>query len=143
LLFGGGFAIADGVRAAGVDGWLAERLQELAAYPLPVVILCVCLITTTATELTSNTATATLLMPVMAALSTVLDVPPYLLMVPATVSASCAFMLPVATPPNAIVIGSGNVSARELFREGIWLNIAGAILTTLVVLTIGRLVLPM
>jgi len=59
------------------------------------------------------------------------------------VSASCAFMLPVATPPNAIVIGSGMVSARDFFREGIWLNLVGAILSTLVVLTLGRLVLPL
>jgi sodium-dependent dicarboxylate transporter 2/3/5 len=143
LLFGGGFAIADSVRAAGVDEWLAGRFHDLAGLPLPVVIMCVCLVTTTATEFTSNTATATLLMPVMAALATVLGVHPYLLMVPATVSASCAFMLPVATPPNAIVIGSGRVSAREFFREGIWLNLAGAVVTTLVVLTLGRLVLPM
>jgi sodium-dependent dicarboxylate transporter 2/3/5 len=143
LLFGGGFAIADSVRAAGVDQWLAGRLQNLSVLPLPLVILSVCLVTTSATELTSNTATATLMMPVMAALATVLDVHPYLLMVPATVSASCAFMLPVATPPNAIVIGSGKVSAQDFFREGIWLNLAGAVLTTLAVLTLGRLVLPL
>jgi len=126
-----------------VGAYLALLLVRLAGLPLPAVILCVCLATTTATEFTSNTATATLLMPVMAALAKVLGVHPYLLMVPATVSASCAFMLPVATPPNAIVIGSGRVSAREFFREGIWLNLAGAVLTTLVVLTLGRLVLPL
>jgi len=143
LLFGGGFAIADSVRSSGLDDWLAAGLHGLATLPLPLVILSICLFTTTATELTSNTATATLLMPVMAALSQVLGVPPYLLMVPATVSASCAFMLPVATPPNAIVIGSGRVSAQDLFREGIWLNLAGAVLVTAAVLTFGRLVLPM
>ena len=100
-------------------------------------------ITTTATEFTSNTAIATLFMPVMAALASVLGVNPYLLMVPATVSASCAFMLPVATPPNAIVIGSGHVSAREFLVHGIWLNLIGAVLTTIAVLTLGRLVLPL
>jgi sodium-dependent dicarboxylate transporter 2/3/5 len=142
LLFGGGFAIADGVRASGLDQWMAGRLHGLADLPLPLVVLSVCLITTFATELTSNTATATLLMPVMAALSSVLDVHPYLLMVPATLSASCAFMLPVATPPNAVVIGSGKVTARDLCREGIWLNLAGAILITIAVLTFGRLTLP-
>jgi sodium-dependent dicarboxylate transporter 2/3/5 len=143
LLFGGGFAIADAVRATALDEWLADRLTGLEALPIPLVVLCICLVTTSATELTSNTATATLLMPVMAALSQVLEVPPYLLMVPATVSASCAFMLPVATPPNAVVIGSGRVRATDLFREGIWLNLAGAVVTTTVVLTLGRLVLPM
>jgi sodium-dependent dicarboxylate transporter 2/3/5 len=143
LLFGGGFAIADAVRASGLDGWLASGLGGLAALPLPLIVLSICLITTTATELTSNVATITLLMPVMAALAKVLEVPPYLLMVPATVSASCAFMLPVATPPNAIVIGSGEVSVRDLVREGIWLNLTGAVVATVAVLTIGRIVLPM
>ncbi len=143
LLFGGGFAIADSVRAAGVDGWLAGRLENVGALPVPLMIFALCAFTTSATELTSNTATATLLMPVMAALGSVLGVHPYLLMVPATVSASCAFMLPVATPPNAIVIGSGRVSARDLAREGLWLNLAGAVVTTIVVLTLGRLVLPL
>jgi len=143
LLFGGGFAIADGIQASGLDQWLAGSLSGLAVLPPWLVVLIVCLITTTATEFTSNTATATLLMPVMAALAAVLGVHPYLLMVPATVSASCAFMLPVATPPNAIVIGSGHVAAREFLVHGIWLNLIGAVLTTVVVLTLGRLVLPM
>jgi sodium-dependent dicarboxylate transporter 2/3/5 len=142
LLFGGGFAIADAVRASALDTWLADSLSGLAVLPLPLLVLTICLITTSATELTSNTATATLLMPVMAALAAVLGVHPYLLMVPAAVSASCAFMLPVATPPNAIVIGSGRVSVQDLCREGLWLNLIGALLTTTVVLTLGRLVLP-
>jgi solute carrier family 13 (sodium-dependent dicarboxylate transporter), member 2/3/5 len=142
LLFGGGFALADAVHASGLEGWLAGSLHGLAVLPLPLIILAICLITTFATELTSNTATATLLMPVMAALSGVLAVPPYLLMVPATVSASCAFMLPVATPPNAIVIGSGHVSTQDLFRTGIWLNLAGAVVITVLVLTLGQMVLP-
>ncbi|MEE4271637.1 MAG: SLC13 family permease [Thermoanaerobaculales bacterium] len=143
LLFGGGFAIADGVRAATLDVWLADSLSGLAVLPLPLLVLAICLITTSATELTSNTATATLLMPVMAALATVLGVHPYLMMVPAIISASCAFMLPVATPPNAIVIGSGAVTIQDLFREGLWLNLIGAVVTSTLVLTLGRLVLPM
>jgi sodium-dependent dicarboxylate transporter 2/3/5 len=143
LLFGGGFAIADSVRATALDGWLADGLAGLTGLPVPAVVLAICVFTTSATELTSNTATATLLMPVMAALASVLGVHPYLLMVPATVSASCAFMLPVATPPNAIVIGSGRVGSRDLFREGLWLNLAGAVVTTATVLTLGRWVLPM
>lgn len=143
LLFGGGFAIAAGVRAVALDAWLAGSLSGLAELPLPLLVLAICLITTTATELTSNTATATLLMPVMAALAAVLAVHPYLMMVPAVVSASCAFMLPVATPPNAIVIGSGKVAVRDLFREGLWLNLIGAVVTSTLVLTLGRLVLPM
>ncbi len=143
LLFGGGFALADAVHASGLDGWLAGELHGLAGLPLPVMVLAVCLVAMGATELTSNTATATLLMPVMAALATALGEPPYLLMVPATVACSCAFMLPVATPPNAIVIGSGFVGARDLFVEGIRLNLVSALLITILVLTLGRLVLPL
>ncbi len=142
LLFGGGFAIADTVHASGLDGWLATSLGGLSGLPLVLVVLAICLITTAATELTSNTATATLLMPIMAALALVLDAPPYLLMVAAVVSASCAFMLPVATPPNAIVIGSGRVAAGDLFRHGILLNLAAALIVTALVLTLGRVVLP-
>jgi len=143
LLFGGGFALADAVHASGLDEWLAAALAGLDLLPLPLVVLAVCLITTFATELTSNTATATLLMPVMASLAVVLGVPPYLLMVPAAVSASCAFMLPVATPPNAIVIGSGLVSGRDLARFGLWLNLVCAAVIATLVLTLGRLVLPL
>jgi sodium-dependent dicarboxylate transporter 2/3/5 len=142
LLFGGGFALADAVRTSGLDSWLAGLLGGLAGLPLPVVLLSLCLVATFVTELTSNTATATLLMPVMAALSGVLDVPPYLLMVAATLSCSCAFMLPVATPPNAIVIGAGHVTPREMAREGLWLNLVVAVVLTVMVLTWGRVVLP-
>jgi sodium-dependent dicarboxylate transporter 2/3/5 len=131
ILFGGGFALADAVAAAELDGWLATRLHALAALPL------------LATELTSNTATAALLMPIMAALSRALEVPPYLLMVPAIVSCSCAFMLPVATPPNAIVIGSGYVNARQLFAAGIRLNLISAVVVTVLTVTLGRVVLPL
>ncbi len=142
LLFGGGFALADAVRVSGLEHWLAGLLGGLAGLPLPFVILALCVVATFTTELTSNTATATLLMPVMAALSGVLDVPPYLLMVAATLSCSCAFMLPVATPPNAIVIGSGHVTPRMMAREGLWLNLVVAVVLTVMVLTWGRMVLP-
>jgi len=143
LLFGGGFALADAVEASGLGSWLASALAGLGGLPLPIVVLIVSLTAMAATEFTSNTATATLLMPIMAALAGVLAVPAYLLMVPAVVSTSCAFMLPVATPPNAIVIGSGHVGARDMFREGFRLNLAAAVLVTVLVLTLGRLVLPM
>jgi sodium-dependent dicarboxylate transporter 2/3/5 len=143
ILFGGGFALADAVASAGLDDWLAARLNGLAGLPLPLMILAIALIATTATELTSNTATAALLMPIMAALSRALEVPPYLLMVPAIVSCSCAFMLPVATPPNAIVIGSGYVTARQLLVEGIRMNLIAAVVVTLLTLTLGRFVLPL
>jgi sodium-dependent dicarboxylate transporter 2/3/5 len=143
LLFGGGFALADAVAASGLDDWLAAQLGGLAGLPTILMVLAICLVATSATELTSNTATAALLMPIMAALARALELPPYLLMVPAIVSCSCAFMLPVATPPNAIVIGSGHVTALQLFREGLRLNLIAAAVVTLLTLTYGRLVLPM
>jgi sodium-dependent dicarboxylate transporter 2/3/5 len=143
ILIGGGFALADAVAASELDDWLATRLNNLAALPLPLMILAISLFAMAATELTSNTATAALLMPIMAALSRALEVPPYLLMVPAIVSCSCAFMLPVATPPNAIVIGSGYVNARQLFSEGVRLNLISALVITVLSVSLGRLVLPL
>jgi sodium-dependent dicarboxylate transporter 2/3/5 len=143
LLFGGGFALADAVATSGLDDWLAGQLGGLANLPTLWMVLAICLVATSATELTSNTATAALLMPIMAALSGALELPPYLLMVPAILSCSCAFMLPVATPPNAIVIGSGHVSALQLFREGLRLNLISALVIAILTLTYGRLVLPM
>ncbi len=143
LLFGGGFALADGVHASKLDLWLAGELQGLGAYPLPIVVFSVALLTAVITNLTSNTATATLLLPVMAALAEALHASPYMLMATTTVAASCAFVLPVATPPNAIVMGSGRVSAGELFREGLLLNLVAVLATTLLCLFLGPLVLPM
>ncbi len=143
LLFGGGFAVADGMQASGLDRWLAGTLEALGGLPLWLVVLAIAVMTSLATELTSNTATATLMLPIMVALSEALGVHPYLLMVPAVVAASCAFMLPVATPPNAIVMGSGHVSARDLFREGLPLNFVAAAIIAAVVLVLGPLVLPM
>lgn len=142
LLFGGGFALAGGVQASGLDAWLADRLHGLAGLPLPVLVLALTLVGMFVTEFMSNTAAATLLMPILAALARALDVPPYLLMTPAIVACSCAFMLPVATPPNAIAIGTGRVGAADLFREGLRLNLACAAIITLLTATLGRLVLP-
>lgn len=142
LLFGGGFALADGVHASGLDVWLAAHLQGLGQYPFPVVVFSVALLTAVITNLTSNTATATLLMPVMAALAEALQASPYMLMATSTIAASCAFVLPVATPPNAIVMGSGRVRAGDLFREGLILNLVAVVVTTLLCLLLGPLVLP-
>ena len=89
------------------------------------------------TELTSNVATITLLMPILAGTATALDISPELLMIPATMSASCAFMLPVATPPNAIVFGSQYVTIPDMCRAGFWLNMIGALLITLLVYLIA------
>jgi sodium-dependent dicarboxylate transporter 2/3/5 len=117
--------------------WIGTRLAGLGDVPLPLTVLIVCLGVTFLTEVTSNTATATLLLPILAAAAVGMGVHPFLLMVPATLSASCAFMLPVATPPNAIVFGSPWVTIPRMARTGFVLNLVGAVLITL--LTLGPL----
>lgn len=138
LLFGGGLAIASAFRSSGLSDWMGEALTGLGGLPALVVLLTVVTMVIFLTEITSNTASATMLMPVMAALAVGLAVDPLLLMVPAALAASCAFMLPVATPPNAIVFGSGCVTIPQMMKAGFWLNIGSIILITL----IGYVLLP-
>jgi sodium-dependent dicarboxylate transporter 2/3/5 len=133
LLFGGGFALAAGFQSSGLAQWIGERLSFLSGVPTIVMILCICLLLTFLTEVTSNTATTTMMMPVLGALAVATSIHPYLFMIPATMSASCAFMLPVATPPNAIIFGSGYLRIPDMARVGFFLNIIGAIIITLVV----------
>jgi len=100
-------------------------------------IISICLLLTFLTELTSNTATTTMMMPILASMAVAMRVHPFLLMIPATISASCAFMLPVATPPNAIIFGSGYLSIPTMARVGVILNFIGAFVVTLVVYLIA------
>ncbi len=133
LLFSGGITIARGFVETGLSDSVASQLTVIADLPVWLMVLCICLGVTFLTEMTSNTATTSLLMPVLAATAVAADVPPELLMVPAAISASCAFMLPVATAPNAVIYGSGKVSIRQMAREGLALNLFGALIVTLVV----------
>ncbi len=133
LLFGGGIAMSAGFKSTGLSTWLGERLATLGDWPPIAMIATVCLVVTFLTEVTSNTATATIFMPIMAATAQALHLHPFLLMVPAAISASCAFMLPVATPPNAIVFASGYVTVPQMARAGLWLNLIGVILVTILV----------
>ncbi len=137
LLFGGGFALARGFVATGLSGWLGDRMAGLSFLPTPLLVLVVCLVMTFVTELTSNTATTQMALPVLASLAVAIGVNPLLLMVPATLSASCAFMLPVATPPNAIVFGTGMVSVRDMARTGLLLNLVGAVVITAAIYLLG------
>ncbi len=137
ILYGGGFALAKGMEATGLALWLGGQLAWLSSVPVPVMILATCLMLTFLTEITSNTATTTMLIPVLAAAAVAMGTHPYLLMIPATISASCAFMLPVATPPNAIVFGSGWVRIPQMARAGLWLNLIGVVLVTVAVYTVG------
>jgi sodium-dependent dicarboxylate transporter 2/3/5 len=140
ILFGGGFALARGFVETGLSGWLGERLSVLGGAPLPLIILGVCLLTTFLTEVTSNTATSTVLMPVLAATAVAMGVAPTMLMIPAALSASCAFMLPVATPPNAVVFGSGWITIRHMARVGLVMNLGGAVILTLLSWALARYV---
>ena len=131
ILLGGGFSLAKGVQASGMAEWLGNGLTIFQGIHPVLLVLIICLTMTFLTEVTSNTATTTLMMPILACLSQALRVHPFLLMIPATMSASCAFMLPVATPPNAIVFGSGHITIPLMARAGLWINITGAIVITI------------
>jgi sodium-dependent dicarboxylate transporter 2/3/5 len=140
LLFGGGFALAQGFTDSGLSSWLGERLSAASGLHPLLLVVTICLMTTFLTELTSNTATAQMLLPVLAALSLSVGVHPLLLMVPGTLACSLAFMLPVATPPNAIVFGTGRVRIADMARTGFVLNLAGVVLAALLMWTLGRAV---
>lgn len=138
ILFGGGIALANAFQSSGLAAWVGEGLEVFQNLPLILLILIICLMLTFLTEITSNTATASIFMPVLAGTALAVGVAPEFLMIPATISASCAFMLPVATPPNAIVFGSRFVTTPEMSRAGFWLNLTGAaVVTLLVYFTVG------
>lgn len=135
ILVGGGLALAAAVRVNGVDTWIGELLTGLGALPLVVLVAIVTVVVIFLTEVTSNTATAATLIPIMAGVAIALGVDPFLLVVPAAIAASCAFMMPVATPPNAIVFASGHLTVAQMVRVGLWLNLFGAVLITLFAFT--------
>lgn len=138
ILFAGGIAIAKAFMVTGLSEALGQQLSSIAGWPLYAVIFSICLGVTFLTEVTSNTATTTLLMPILAAAGATTEWDPALLMIPAALSASCAFMLPVATAPNAIVIASGKIKVAEMMHEGLVLNVLGALLiSTLIYLLLG------
>ncbi len=130
VLFGGGFALAQGFNESGLTLWLAGRLEILQGVDLILIIGAIVLLVIFLTEITSNTATASLLLPVTGALAAAIEVHPYGVMVAAVLAASFAFMLPVATPPNAIVFSSRYVTILQMARAGIWLNLLGAVVIT-------------
>ena len=138
LLFGGGFALASGFKESGLSLWFGNQLSFAADYPPILVIASICFMLTFLTELTSNTATTEMLLPILAGLSISIQVNPLLLMIPATISASMAFMLPVATPPNAIVFGTNKIKMSQMAQIGILLNLIGIILITVITYYWGK-----
>ncbi|UCH83725.1 MAG: DASS family sodium-coupled anion symporter [Candidatus Latescibacterota bacterium] len=132
VLFGGGLSLAAAIRANGVGEFIGHQVAGFSGLPVVAIVLLVTAIMIYLTELTSNTATAATLIPILAAIAPGLDMSPYVLIVPAAIAASCAFMLPVATPPNAIIFGSGYVRIDQMVRAGFWLNLIGILLVTIV-----------
>lgn len=132
ILFGGGLSLAAAVADSGLALWLGERLAPLNAFGLTVLVIAAVALVIFLTELTSNLATTATLLPVMGAIAVQADVPPILLTVPITIAASCAFMLPVATPPNAIVFATGTLRIPQMARAGLALNLIGIVLVTVV-----------
>ena len=131
LLLGGGFALADGFGGSGLSDFIGGSLRVPEQVGLIVVILLITAAVNFLTEITSNVATTSMLMPVFAAAALPLGIHPYAMMVPATLAATCAFMLPVATPPNAVVFGSGYLSIPDMVRAGLWLNLVSIAVITL------------
>lgn len=128
LLFGGGLALAAGFESSGLSDWVGQSLQAVRAVPLWMAVILLSLAITFLTEITSNTAMATLMMPILAVTASELKVDPKLLMIPAALSSSCAFMFPVATAPNAIAFGTGDVSLNDMARTGLILNLLGVMI---------------
>jgi sodium-dependent dicarboxylate transporter 2/3/5 len=130
ILFGGGLAIAQGFKDTGLAQWFAEQLITLEFLPLIVMTLVLVAAINFLTEITSNLATTAMILPVLAPLAAAMGVHPYIFMIGATLAASCAFMLPIATPPNAVVFGSGYVSMKDMIRAGLGLNLISILLIT-------------
>jgi sodium-dependent dicarboxylate transporter 2/3/5 len=131
FLFGGGFALAETLENVGFSKWAGGRLAFLGEWKAPLMILALCAAVTLLSEVASNVATATAMMPVAAALATSIGVHPYALMLPAVIAASSGFMLPVATAPNTIVFGSGYVRVKAMARAGLLLDIAAMFVITM------------
>ena len=132
LLFGGGLSLAAAVAGSGLALWLGQSLVPLGAFGIPVLVLASVAMVIFLTELTSNLATTATLLPVMGAIAVEAGIDPLILCVPITLAASCAFMLPVATPPNAIVFASGFLKIPQMARAGAWLNVIGIILLAII-----------
>jgi len=132
ILFGGGLSLADAITRTGLAEWIGAGLGGLGALPIIAIAACTLLLIVFLTEITSNTATAAAFVPILASVAVTMGRDPLLLVIPAAIGVSCAFMLPVATPPNAIVFGSGMVSIPQMAKTGLILNFVMTIVITLV-----------
>uniref|UniRef100_K9ILM2 Putative na+/dicarboxylate na+/tricarboxylate and phosphate transporter n=1 Tax=Desmodus rotundus TaxID=9430 RepID=K9ILM2_DESRO len=135
LLLGGGFALARGSEESGLSAWLGQKLTPLQDLPAPAIVFILCLLVATFTECTSNVATTTLFMPILASMAQAICLHPLYVMLPCTLAASLAFMLPVATPPNAIVFSFGGLRVSDMARVGFLLNLVGVLVIMLAINT--------
>lgn len=141
VLFGGGLALAAGFKESGLAEWIGNQMTLLQGVNLLMLIFLIALMLNFLTEVTSNVATASIMLPILAALSQSINVHPFGLMIAATLAASCAFMLPIATPPNAIVFSFGHIEMKDMIRKGFALNLISTILITLSIYFLMELVL--
>ncbi|GIG39530.1 SLC13 family permease [Cellulomonas phragmiteti] len=141
LLFGGGLALASQITSSGLSVWIGERARGLEGMPTVLVVAAVCVLAVAMTEFMSNTATAATLLPIMSTVGDALGYGPVLLALPVALAASCTFMMPVATPPNAIAYASGYVRVPDMIRAGAPLSAASVLLVTLTVTTLATWVL--
>ncbi|MEM8894143.1 MAG: DASS family sodium-coupled anion symporter [Bacteroidota bacterium] len=132
ILFGGGMAIAQAFQSSGLAEYLGSQLNVIDGFPTLAIILIIVISMNFLTEITSNLATTAMILPILAPMASSFGLHPLILMVPATLAASCAFMLPVATPPNAVVFGAGTLRIPDMMKAGFWLNILSIVLITLV-----------
>ena len=137
ILFGGGLALASAVNDTGLAAWIGDNLKAIGTLPLIFVVATVATMIIFMTELTSNVATTTTFLPVVGAIAIQSGFDPITVTVPVTLAASCAFMLPVATPPNAIVFGSGMLTIPKMMRAGFALNLVGIVLVTTVAVVLA------
>ncbi|MQA09670.1 MAG: DASS family sodium-coupled anion symporter [Pseudonocardiaceae bacterium] len=138
LLVGGGLSLSSQLTDSGMTEWFGEQVTGLAALPTVVIVLILLVMVMLLTELTSNTATAATFIPIMGGVAAGIDVEVMVLVLPVALAAQMSFMLPVATPPNAMVYGSGYVTMGQLIRGGVWLNVTGLLITMLVMYTLAR-----
>jgi len=135
LLFGGGLALAGLIKKSGLAAYIATQLEATSTFPVIGAVLIVTITILFLTEVTSNTATAASFLPLLGPIAVTLTDGPMMLVIPAALAASCAFMMPVATPPNAIVFSSGKLRISDMARAGLWLNVAAIGLIVLLMLT--------
>ena len=133
LLFGGGMALAIGFQSSGLANWIGTQATLLEGLPLLLLLFVLIASVNFLTEITSNLATTAMLLPILAPIALTLGLHPFILMVAAATAASCAFMLPVATPPNAVVFGSGYLQIPDMMKTGIWMNLFSIFLLTAMV----------